>query len=85
MRKVTISEMIIQGCLGRSKATRSRISSHTAFESSRSCADDTDQVVISRATMMSSFRINEVNEMATMLMNSDSNKKRERSMMTLPV
>lgn len=35
--------------------------------------------------MMSSFRINDVNEMATMLMNSDSNKKRERSMMTLPV
>ena len=35
--------------------------------------------------MMSSFKINEVNEMATMLMNSDSKRKSERSMMTLPV
>lgn len=35
--------------------------------------------------MMSSFKIKAVKEMATMLMNSDSNKYSERSMMTLPV
>ena len=45
----------------------------------------THHVVISRATMMSSFNINEVNEMATMLMNSDSKRNKESSMMTLPL
>jgi hypothetical protein len=34
--------------------------------------------------MMSSFKIKEVNEMATMLINSDSKRNKDSSMMTLP-
>ena len=43
------------------------------------------QVVIYKATMMSSLMTRAVYEMATMCRNSDSNRRAERSMMAPPV
>ena len=44
----------------------------------------TDHVVISNATMISSFRIRAVNEMATMFKNSFSNRTRDMIIMAAP-
>jgi hypothetical protein len=44
----------------------------------------TYQIVISNATMMSSFRIKAVNEMATMFKNSFSNRTRAMIMIAAP-
>lgn len=44
----------------------------------------THHFVISSATMMSSFRMSAVNEMATMLRNSVSNRSNERIMIAPP-
>ena len=48
------------------------------------CRLVTHQVVISSATINSSVRTSDVNEMATMLMNSLSNRTSERIMMAPP-
>jgi hypothetical protein len=45
----------------------------------------TYQVVISKATMMSSFRIRAVNEIATILRNSFSNSSKDMIIMAPPV
>ena len=44
----------------------------------------TDHVVISNATMISSFRIRAVNEMATMFKNSFSNRTRDMIIIAAP-
>lgn len=47
-------------------------------------ASVTHHFVISKATMISSFRTNAVYEIATMLMNSFSKKRSDKTMMTPP-
>jgi hypothetical protein len=54
------------------------------FKDSRVGKNKTYHFVISNATMMSSFKINAVNEIATMFKNSFSNRTRAMIMIAAP-